>query len=420
MPAMTGVPHAVRIVRFLTQFVTASLLLGLTVWFYHFATKPYQVRLFVEPSPTQPRTLQASVYSAEDMNTPLLVTVDCRREIEDLTYRPALEESRLWSLRELLPAVAETRPFVTATPSIDQIADRHLLGGLADWGQLQRSNLDERVKTLLHHLGPKLTQPQVDNIAAGFLSLPNRHKMSRLGLPPALSQKAQSEVQSELNRVEEEWERDVASVTTAWLQRWQALTGTTLLVPLDGIGGTTPVYLSIPSLKEGSGVTFGVVRESPLLATPTQEIKASIAEGNVYQVVSSEDLKAPSVLLVAKDHPELTALLLLFVVLAAAVFLSYRTWPKRLSDPDLYNRARRYKSDELWMELRRRNSWVEPYIVNSFLIQRAGIPGPEVIAYFWQTVSEALNTTHADADTPLQVKLAIQTTLDLAIQNAIA
>jgi hypothetical protein len=63
---------------------------------------------------------------------------------------------------------------------------------------------------------------------------------------------------------------------------------------------------------------------------------------------------------------------------------------------------------------------VEPYVVNSFLIQRAGIPGPEVIAYFWQTVSEALNTTHADADTPLQVKLAIQTTLDLAIQNAIA
>jgi hypothetical protein len=45
-------------------------------WFYHFATKPYQVRYFAELSLDQAGAIQVSVYSSDDIPNPLLVTVD--------------------------------------------------------------------------------------------------------------------------------------------------------------------------------------------------------------------------------------------------------------------------------------------------------------------------------------------------------
>jgi hypothetical protein len=120
------------------------------VWFYHFAAKPYQVRYFVEPSLDQAGAIQVSVYSSDDIPNPLLVTVDSHGDnIEDITYRPLFEESRGWSFRELLPSVTEVKPFLTklTLPSIDEIADRHIAGGLSNWNRLKWLNLKDRVKS---------------------------------------------------------------------------------------------------------------------------------------------------------------------------------------------------------------------------------------------------------------------------------
>jgi hypothetical protein len=420
MPASSGIPRPVRIYRLLAKVVTISIPLTMLGWVYHLATKPYEVRVFVETSSSDPRNLQATIFSPADVSEPLIVTFDCPRNIEDLTYKPTLEATRAWSLRELLPAVAESRPFLTAVPSLDQVADRHLEGGLADFSRLENSSLEERVKSSLRRRAPKLTAEQIDAITIAFLALPNRHRTGGLALPRSLSSQVQAGLQNDLNQMEQEWERDDAAVTAALLQRWQAVTGTTLLIPPNGVSSAAPVYLSIPSLKGGNGLTLSVVREPSLFGNPNQEIKVSYADGSAYRATSAEDLKRPAILLVGMNYPVLTGLVLLAVLGAAVVFLSYRTWPKNLSDPDLYNQARQHKSDELWAELKRRNIWVDPYIVNSFFVHRAGLPGAEVIAYFWQTVVDTLNTTHVDAQSPLEVQLALQSTLDLAIQNAIA
>src|SRR5208337_1352823 len=300
MPSNTGTPRAVRIIRFLTQFVNGSILLALAAWFYHFATKPYQIRYFVEPSSIQPRGFQASVYSAADVNSPVLVTVDCHGDnVEDLTYRPVLEESRGWSFRELLPAVGEAKPFLTTTAafSVDEVADRHVRGGLASWHKLEDSNLEDRVKSLLRQQAPRVTQQELDLIADNFLKLSNRHDTTTLKLPASLSREAQGRLRLELNRIEEEWERDVATVTAAWLQRWQTLTGTALLVTPNGIGGTTPIYLSMPPMREGTGIGFGVVHEAIYPATPDPDIKLSVGDASVYKANSWKELKLPSVLL---------------------------------------------------------------------------------------------------------------------------
>jgi hypothetical protein len=419
----SDVPRSVKIARRLVGALSLVPLSTLLIWVYGHEIKPYEVRYYARATPDSPAEFQVQVYSDVDATHATLVSLDCHPDnLVDVTFRPILQESRDWSLREMFPSVSEVDTFLAdrnAQLLVNEIADRHLPGGLSEWEGLERIQLQNRLDLVLAEYKPKLTTPERTHIEQQFFSLPNPHQTNLLRLPTRIGRADQDALRNLIDRTQQGWEKNVAVINTNWLLRWQALTGTALAVPIKGVGAASPLYLSIPPLKQGAGAVLGIERESPV--TP-QAVEIVVGDTAAYRVPSLEQLKSNSLLLLMRDQwSALAPLLLSVLAICALVYYAIWRWPKHLTTPELFRDAQASYSDELWGELRNRNSWVDSYVVESFFAARAGLlPNQDVIAYFWNRVRDTLRAHPVPAANEPQVRQAILEILDRSIQNALS
>ena len=209
--------------------------------------------------------------------------------------------------------------------------------------------------------------------------------------------------------------RGERSVPAALRER---VTGTALAAPIKGLGAATPLYLSIPPPKQGTGTVLGIERESPVIP---QGVQVMVGDTVAHRVQSLDELKSNSVLLLFRHEWWLIPLLPALIGVLAVVYYSYWRWPKHLKTPDLFRQAQSRNSEELWAELRSRNAWVDSYIVSSFFAAGAGVlPNSEVVSYFWRLIRETLSAHPVPANTDPQVREAQLEILDRSIQNAIS
>lgn len=413
-------PRSVRIARRLVGLFALVPLSSLLIWIYAHELKPYQVRYYAHTAPDNPSKFQVLIYSDTDATDSALVSLDCHPDnLVDITFRPVIEESRDWSLREMFPSISEAKTFLTgrSAPLIDAIADRHLPGGLSEWEGLERIQLENRLESLLSNPTSKLTRPERTQLEQQFASLQNPHQTKLLLLPRRISRADQIALRNAIDRTEQAWERDVALINSNWLLRWQALTGTALAVPIKGVGATTPLYLSIPPLKEGSGVVLGIERESPVLP---QSVQVEAGDTTGYRVESMDRLKSMSILLLIEDQWWVIPGLLGLAALCAPLYYSLWRWPKHLKTPELFEQAQKGNNDELWAELRARSGWVDSYVVSQFFAARTIlVPNADVISYFWRQVRDTLSAHPVPAASDDEVREAILEILDRSIQNAL-
>jgi len=413
-------PRSVKIARRLVGTLTLVPLSTLLIWIYAHEIKPYEVRYYAYAAPNNPAEFQVDIYSDVDGTDSTVVSLDCHPDnLVDVTFRPVLQESRNWSLREMFPSVSEVSTFLTGrnAPFVDEIADRHLPGGLSEWEGLERIQLQNRLDLALAKSKSKLTSPERTQLEQQFVSLANPHQTNLLVVPPRMSRADQVALRNAIDRTQQAWERSVAIINSNLLLRWQALTGTALAVPIKGVGAATPLYLSIPPLKQGAGVVLGIERESPVVP---QTVSVVVGDTTAYRVRSRDQLKSPSILLLVEDEWWLLPVLLAVIAISALVYYSYLRWPKHLKTPELFREAQRRNSDELWGELRARTVWMESYVVSSFFAARTGmLPNADVISYFWRLVRDTLTAHPVPAADDSEVRQAILDILDRSIQNAL-
>lgn len=411
-------PRVVRVLRFVTKFVSFSLFLGFAGYFYTTATKPYNARYFVSTSRTNANVFDVSVYSYSGTATPNLLRLGPLSDnLVDVTFRPLEKDMYQVSLREIFGSLPEAKPFLPSHARISaaEVADRHLPLGLAGWETLRMCNLRSRVRLYLRIEGNQLSPEERGKIEDQFMSLPDRHRVEAVILPKTLQLTSQLRLRAGLDRIEQEWERDVSTVVNAWLQRWQTLTGTTLLPPQNGLGGLTPVYLFLPTTKEESEELVGI-ETGPFLDHPPD---ISIHGPEIRKVKCAKRLKWWSIRLAMYDHPWKASALILVFMISLIVFFTYQSWPKREEDVEVFRKAQQYRDEELWSELHSRNPWVDSDIVEHFLVRGAGLPGAEVIKYFWSMVTGTLNIVHVPARTSDEVERVIRVLLRQALRNVI-
>lgn len=418
-------PRPVKIARRLVAVLAIVPLSSLLLWIYGHEIKPYEVRYYAHATTNNPTRFEVAIYSKIDATDSAVVTLDCHPDnLVDITFRPVLQESRDWSLREMFPSVAEVNAFLSGrtAPRINEVADRHLQGGLSEWEGLERLQLQNRLDLALVKLKGTLTQSEKARLERQFISLANPHQTNQLVIPPRMGRADQIALRDAIDRTQQDWEKDVAIINSDWLLRWQALTGTALAVPIKGIGAATPLYLSIPPLKQGSGAVLGIDRESPVVP---RTVEVVVGDTTAYQVGSLGQLKSSSLFLLVKDEWWLVPLLLTVIGLSLKFYYSYWRWPKHLKGPQLFREAQSRNSDELWSELKSRNGWVESYIMESFFAARTGmLPNADVISYFWRQVRDTLSAHPVPVDNDPavgndQVREAILDILDRSIQNAL-
>ena len=221
-----------------------------------------------------------------------------------------------------------------------------------------------------------------------------------------------------LDRIQQGWEKDVNTVSTELVLRWQSLTGTNLIASQAGIGGETPVFLSLPPMKSKSGAVVDVAEETALNLKTQFDVSAG--DENVYRSGSYEELKMPAYKLAFLNHPRsvVVMFLLLGIIVWSGIFL-WR-WPKSLNDAELFKVAQKDDSDELWEELRKREPWVDRYVTEQFLHARpARVPAQDVLTAFWRMIREAFKARPVAARTSRQVERAIFDVLDKALFNAL-
>ncbi len=421
MASHSGTPRLVAVVRWLPQVLTVGTLVSISVFIYGWATKPYEIRYYEQSRNTH--ASEASVYASADASAAVLVSVSCDGgKVNDITYRPVLEESRDWSLREMLPSVTDaSKPIGGDDRLLYRIADPHLPGGLSQWEAAETSELERRINALLDSPPYKqnLSPPERKKFVDAFIRLGGtggRHDASKLNLPQTMKPNDQDTLHEQLDRLLQAWENQVNAVSDAWLQRWQTLTGASLAPTWNGIGQSTPIYVSAPPLKQGTGLVVGLDNGSPAAG----DFKVTVGGAPAYKVDEQSDLLKPSILFAFRRYPGAFFALLILVILVAALFFSHWRWPRHLSGPELFNLAQADNSDELWTELRTRNVWAEDYIVDSFFRRGAGMaPTENIILFFWRTVRDTLCKHRVPAQTDEDVHDAIQLILHRAIMNAI-
>ncbi|HEY1938133.1 MAG TPA: hypothetical protein VGJ33_09380 [Candidatus Angelobacter sp.] len=415
-------PRSVKIARWAVGALALVPLSSLLLWIYQHEIKPYEVRYYAGQLPNHPTKFEVSIYSDDDAADSALVSLDCHPDnLIDVTYRPVLEEARDWSLREIFPSVPEVNSFLRGGNNAlaDEIGDRHLSGGLSEWEGLERIQLQNRLSLAIAKSNTRLTLPERKQLEQQFalVGILAPHQTNTIVFPQQISRADQIAIRNAIDRVQQGWERSTAAINSNWILRWQTMTGTSLVAPIKGVGSATPLYLVIPPLKRGSGVVLGVERES---SVAPQTVKVVVGDTTAYRVPSRDDLKAKSIFLLLKGEWWLVPLLIAVLAIAAAVYYSYWRWPKHLKDPKLFEEAQQRNSDELWGELRARNTWVESYVMASFFSAKIGmIPNSDAISYFWRQIRGTLSTHPVTAANDAQVRLAILDILDRSIQNAL-
>jgi hypothetical protein len=413
-------PRSVKLARRLVGTLALVPLSTLLIWIYAHEIKPYEVRYYAHATPNDPAKFQVEIYSHVDGTDSALVSLDCHPDnLVDVTFRPVLQESRDWSLREMFPSVSEANTFLAGRNAlrVDEIADRHLPGGLSEWEGLERIQLQNRLDLALGKTKGKLTSSERTQLEQQFISLSSPHQTKLLPVPLRISPADQIALRDAVDRTQQAWEKSVAIINSNWLLRWQALTGTALAVPIKGVGAATPLYLSIPPLKQGAAAVLGIERESPVVP---QSVSVVVGDTTVYRVQSRDQLKSPSILLLVEDDWWLVPVLLAVIAICGLVYYSYWRWPKHLEIPELFREAQRRNSDELWGELRARTVWLESYVMSSFFAARTGmLPNADVISYFWRLVRDTLTAHPVPATDDSEVRQAILDVLDRSIQNAL-
>ena len=128
--------------RGLMKLLSFGAILPIAVFVYHKFVDPYHVRFFVTPHTDNLSFEQVSVYSLDGTTNPVLLSIDCRPDrLTDIRFRPILETSREWSLREMVPGILDNKAVLTSDfpKTIEELADRHMVGGLADWESLTKT-----------------------------------------------------------------------------------------------------------------------------------------------------------------------------------------------------------------------------------------------------------------------------------------
>ena len=416
-------PRSVTVARRLVKLVALVPLPTLLIWIYTHELKPYEVRYYTQTSPDIPTKFQVLIYSDKDVDDAALVSLDCHPDsLVDVTFRPVLQEARDWSLREMFPSIPESKGFLSPRSAylIDEIADRHLPGGLSEWEGIERIQLKNRLDRLLTKSKERFTRSERAQLEKQFLQIgtpQNSHRANQLVWPHRVSRARQAVLASTIDRMQQAWETAVELINSNWLQRWQALTTMPLAVPIQGVGGTTPLYLTVPALKEGAGVVLGIEHESS--AVP-QSIQVVVGDTVAYKVGSYDHLKSSSILLLIEDQWWIVSVLLAVTALCGLVYYSYWRWPKHLKTPELFKEAQKRNSDELWAELRSRTQWIDSYVVSQFFaVRTVMVPNADVISYFWRCVRDALSAHAVPATTDDEVRQAILDVLDRSIQNAL-
>ena len=406
--------------RSLVKFISLTMVISGAGFLYREATTPYRVRYYRAPTCLDGWSQQLNLYSEDGTTNPVFISVSCKpTKLTDIRFRPTLEAAREWSLREMIPStLAGTGPFAKNSPEpIEKVADRHLSGGLADWENLEEANLRSRVHELLAEKQWRLSVPDRTAIEDAFLLLPNRHETTTLPFPAKMKPQDLFLLRGALDRIQQGWERDVNAVGTDLLVRWQSLTGATMLAPLVGIGGGTPVFLSLPPLKSKSGAVV-TVTEEPTFGTP---VIFDVSAGNeeVYQAPTPDELKMAGYSLAFFNHPRTFVLGSLALMLLLWVAYHLWRWPKQLDEVRLFLDAQSLDHEDLWQELRKRHAWADRYITEQFLIARSGVPTQEVLGAFWRVVRETFKAKPVTPTNELQVKQAIFDVLDQVLLDAL-
>jgi hypothetical protein len=318
----------------------------------------------------------------------------------------------------MLPEIPEGKTILAKDfpKTIEELADRHLAGGLAGLQNLEDFSLRGRIHELLTQKQWQLSRDDRSTIEDAFLRLRNRHDTLGLPFPKGMRTDDRSRMRAELDRVLQGWERDVNTVTTELVLRWQSLTGTNLIPPPAGVGGETPLFVSIPPLRSKSGAVVNVSEETGL----GPNFVVSAGEEGVYPASAYDELKMPDYELAFLNHPGIFAVVFLIVVIFARIGITLLRWPKQLNDVDLFRSAQSDDADELWEELRKRQPWVDRYITEQFLRARpARVPTQDVLLAFWRILRETFRAKPVDARNKSQVRKAIFDVLDKALFDAL-
>jgi hypothetical protein len=407
--------------RGLMKLLSFGAILSIAVFVYHKIVDLYRVRFFVTPHADNLSSEQVSVYSLDGTTNPVLVSIDCRPDkLTDIRFRPILETSREWSLREMIPGILDNKAVLTSDfpKTIEELADRHMVGGLADWESLEDSSLRSRVRALLKEKQWRLSAGERTSLEDAFLDLPNRHDTMSLGFPATMKAADLSRMRVALDRIQQGWEKDVNTVSTELVLRWQSLTGTNLIASLSGVGGETPVFLSLPPMKSKSGAVVDVAEETGLELETQFDVSAG--DEDVYRSGSYEELKMPAYKLAFLNYPRSVVVMFLLLGIIAWSGIYLWRWPKTLNDAELFKVAQKDDSDEVWEELRKREPWVDRYVTEQFLHARpARVPTQDVLTAFWRMIREAFRARPVAARTSRQVERAIFDVLDKALFNAL-
>ncbi len=406
--------------RSLIKFISLTIVISGAGFLYREATAPYRVRYYLSSTGLDIWSRQVSLYSEDGTTNPVFLSVNCEpTKVTDIRFRPTLSPAREWSLREMIPSsLAGTAPFAKdPSEPIEQVADRHMIGGLADWEDLEDANLRTRVRELLAEKRWRLSTPDRTSIENTFLLLPDRHNTTSLRFPAQIKPTDLVRLRADLDHIQQGWEKDVNAVATDLLVRWQSLTGTALLVPPVGIGGGSPVFLSLPPLKSKSGALITIAEKPAFGALPKFEISAGNDE--VYQATTPNELKMAAYTLAFFNHPRIFVLGSLALGFLLWVAYHLWRWPKQLDDVRLFLNAQSLDDDDLWQELRKRNAWADRYTTEQFLKARSGVPTQELLGAFWRVIRE---TFRAQPVTPVndhQVRQAIFNVLDQVLLDAL-
>jgi hypothetical protein len=320
----------------------------------------------------------------------------------------------------MIPGILDNKAVLTEDfpKTIEELADRHLVGGLAAWENLEGSSLRGRVRALLAEKQWRLSGRDRVAIEGEFISLPNRHNTTSLGFPAGMKADEQMRMRAALDRIQQGWEKDVNTVSTELVLRWQSLTGTNLNVPLAGVGGETPIFVSLPPLKSKSGAIVDVSEET-VFSSRTQ-FDVSVGDEDVYRSLIYNELKMPAYELAFLNHPRAFVVALPVFVFCAWFGVYLWRWPKQLNNVDLFRSAQREDADELWEELRKRQPWVDRYVTEQFLRARpARVPTQDVLTAFWRIIREAFRARPVAARNKRQVERAIFDVLDKALFDAL-
>ncbi len=303
-------PFRVRFIRGLGRIVPFGLFVSVATFLYTGWVTPYEIRYCSRSLSGPYEAVETRIVNASYSDKRIvLVFHSGSGEIHDVTFRPLLEETQEWSLRELLPSFeAHLRPFFQTEgakqTSVGVLADRHLPGGLDALQRLFTSNLRFRATQFLDQgPGGSLSGPAKSALVNQFLALPDRHHADQLNFPSEMSRKHRSQLQAGLEQLHTAWEREVEQIREELLQRWQAASGTTILFGASGFGAERPIELVFDLRKENALVLKFFTGKN----ASASDIAVSLGSGSrkAYMVRDQVDLEKNGLLLAMTRSPAL-------------------------------------------------------------------------------------------------------------------